>query len=149
MLIGFGCVLFLAYVTSKFIAGKSKVSMQGKYLNIVETITLGIDKKLCLIKVGNEFVLIAVSGKKIEFLCNVNIEEYKNNEELEKNKVFNFKGLLEKYTSIYKSKANKTEDVTNSGKGDSFRANLKKLKEITGTFNNKGRKDKDEGIDES
>lgn len=72
----FGSILFLAYITTKLVASKVNNTMKGKYISVVETINLGTDKKLYLVKVSNTFILLSSSGKKLEFLTVVPIEDY-------------------------------------------------------------------------
>ncbi|MGI6778768.1 MAG: flagellar biosynthetic protein FliO [Acetivibrionales bacterium] len=150
MLLGFGSILFLAYVTTKYIAGKSRIGFNGKYLSIVEAISLGVDKRLCLVKAGNEYILIAVSGKRIDFLCNVNIDEMNLEQDEEKGKPFDFKSIFEKYVDLsYRKKQKNNEDTDSKVKEGTFSANLSRLKSITGKLANRKRKDGDESIDEN
>lgn len=72
----FGSILFLAYITTKLVASKVNNTMKGRYISIVEAINLGTDKKLYLVKVSNTFILLSSSGKKLEFLTVVPIEDY-------------------------------------------------------------------------
>jgi len=143
MLIGFGSILFLAYVTTRFISGKSAVSMRSKHISIADTITLGMDKKLCLVKAGEEYVLIAVCGKRIDFLCNVNISEADTTNQTEKKSVFDFKSILEKYSDKNNIKNKGSDESLENGIRGSFRTNLNKLKSIAGRFNDKVKKDGD------
>ena len=137
-LIGFGSILFLTYVTTRYIANKTNVAMKGKYINIVETISLGVDKKLYLIKVDKQFLLIASSGKKIEFLSEISLDEYgKNENEVKGSNIFDFKSFFEKYVNSYKNKGSEKkeaslqdENVISKGTTASFENNLKKLKSL-------------------
>jgi len=150
-LIGFGSILFLAYVTTRFVGGKTSRGYRGKYLNVVETITLGMDKKICLVKAGDDFILIAASGKKIDFLCKVNMEEFNNHQEEEiNNKAFDFKSLFDNYISKYKRKeGSRKEYAAGNAAESSFKANINKLKAITGKFDNRDRKNGDEDTNEN
>jgi len=55
--------LFLAYVTTKFIGTRTNKIVKGKYIKIIETVNLGFDSRLHLVKAGEEFVLISTCGK--------------------------------------------------------------------------------------
>jgi len=50
----FGSVLFLAYVTTKFIGTRTNKIVKGKYIKIIETVNLGFDSRLHLVKAGEE-----------------------------------------------------------------------------------------------
>lgn len=122
-IIGFGSVLFLTYIVTRYIGEKAKGAMTGKYINVIDTVPLGIDKKLHLIKVGQQFILIASGGKTIEFLANINLEEYEEDKEKTGIGGFDFKRLFDKYLQTYRGKKEKKD-------GQHFKSNLEKLKEI-------------------
>lgn len=132
----FGSIIFLAYVTTRFIGNKSGKAMKGKHINIVETVSLGLDLKLHLVRVGEEFVLISASGKNVQMLSKVHIEGYYEEESSVSDNPFDFKEIFEKYLQNIKGKQNNKEDVKNeqlkNGIDDSsFRRNLDKLRSIT------------------
>jgi flagellar protein FliO/FliZ len=138
-LLGFGSILFLTYVTTKYIAGKSNRAMKGKFVNIIETVSLGMDKRIHLVKAGEQYLLISSTSKSIELLSTVTLEgeETKSGEEPVIQNLFDFKSLFEKYMNSYKSKKiNKSEqnssDISiNRVEGENFRTNLERLKVIT------------------
>ena len=71
-------VFYLTYITTRFIgskAGVNGINTKRKYLKIIETICLGRDKYLYLIKAGNKYILISSSNKGIEMLGNIEFEE--------------------------------------------------------------------------
>lgn len=141
LLIAFGAILFLVVITTKFVGGKANKAMRGRYINIVETISLGIDKQLHLVRVGEQFLLIASSGKNVEFLSNVRLDDYKIEEASENNALFDFKDLFDKYLQNFnRKKVNESdiktgnEEIKGTLEGDNFRNNLNRLKNInTGT----------------
>ncbi|NSW89873.1 MAG: flagellar biosynthetic protein FliO [Firmicutes bacterium] len=101
----FSSILFLAYITTRYLASKAGKIAKGKYLNIIETVALGKDRYLHLIKVGNDFMLISSSGKGIELLSRVNIDNYVENMDNRQNTfTFNniFKYNLNKIRNIIK-----------------------------------------------
>jgi len=155
-ILGFGSILFLTYVTTRYLAGKSNKAMKGKYINIVETVSLGLDKRLHLVKVGEQFFVIAIAGKSVEFLTDIKLDTYDNDEDVQNEGAFNFKGLFEKYIQNYKLK--KKEDLENEKndknliselQGFSFKKNLEKLKEINGRMGRRVEKDGDENTNEN
>lgn len=148
-LLGFGSILFLSYVTTRYLAGKANKVMKGRYLNIVETISLGTDKRIHLIKAGEKHILIASTSKSIEFLTKLTIDEEVLNDSTTQSpqNVFDFKALFEKYMNLYKSKKSisyKPKASDNNMEGDTFRCNLEKLKNITKKINTQIEKDEDD-----
>lgn len=165
-LVGFGAILFLTYITTKFIGSRANKVTKGKYISTVDSVTLGLNKQLHLIKVGEQFVLIASSGKNIEFLTNVSLDNF----EAEKNVVnsnnnFDFKVLFDKYFQSFKNKKSdnqKKDNVTDytksnetgsenpfSGSGrKNFKNNLSKLKAITSKIDKSVKDNGDEKPDE-
>ena len=130
----FACILFIAYVTTRYIGKKTGKTMSGKYINLVESVSLGIDKQLHLLKVGEEFVLVASAGKSVEFLTTLKLEGYEESGELENNNTtFDFKEFFDKYLNTFKVKTDKRHqgESLEKSEGDfSFKRNLDKLKEI-------------------
>ncbi|RCX15525.1 flagellar protein FliO/FliZ [Anaerobacterium chartisolvens] len=154
ILLAFGSVLFLAVIFTRFMAGKAKRTMKGQYMNIVESMSLGVDKQIHLIRVDRQFVLVATAGKNVEFLTIVKLDNYVDNDELTQNEnAFDFKTFFNKYLQNYKDKKNgkesknaaqETEDESvediigkgQAGAGGSlgkevFKSNLSRLKSIT------------------
>lgn len=156
VLLALGSILFLAYVTTKYIGGKSRKASRGNYIQVIETISLGLDKQLILVKVGEQFVLLSSSGKNIQFMTNIDLEEYeKDNSSVNDNSVFDFKGLFDKYLLGFKDKKNSKyvekdldENQFQSTEGHTIKSNLNRLKNMTGLMNKKAKKDGDENTNE-
>lgn len=154
VMLAFGSILFLAYITTRLIANKSKRAMRGKYINIVESVNLGMDKQIHLLKIDREFVLIATSGKTVEFLSKINISDFDIDidKEVEINSSsFDFKGIFEKYIKAYKGK--KSAEAQSVGAADSrfyssdvntLKNNLSRLKSLNAALLGK---DKEDGVD--
>ena len=153
-IIVFGLLIF----STRFLSYKSKKVLNGKHMQVVESLSLGVTNRLHLIKIDNEFYLISATNKNVEFLTKVNISDYK--EEEIKNpitEVIDFKSVLKRYTNFNFSSQNKNENVNESSdtmkqnarsageKQDSdliFKSNLNKLKNLTNTIN--GQRSEDE-----
>ncbi len=142
--IGFGSIIFLTYITTKFIGSRANKVTKGKYISMVDTITVGLNKQIHLVKVGDQFVLISSSGKNIEFLAHVAMDDVEVEQKSVNSGAFDFKNMLEKYFQTLKSrKNNKSEDSDNGwSKKDldvpsesSFKNNLNKLSAITSRLN--------------
>lgn len=155
-LLGFGAILFLTYVTTRYLAGKTNKAMKGRYLKIVETISLGADKRIHLVKAGEKHILVASTSKSIEYLTDLEIYEGEASDDSAAQgaqNVFDFKSLFEKYMNMYKGKKNisfrpDTDSQANNGEGEKFKFNLQKLKHITQKINTQIEKDGDDVTDE-
>jgi len=155
-LIIFASVLFLAYISTRYIGKKASIAMKGKFIKIEETLSLGVDKKIYLVKAGKKYFLMASSGKNFQFLTEVEIDDaenaigdiYVNNiEETNVQGAYKisglkgeFKNVLDKYIYSYKTAApgkktgNKKEEEHSDDlnkAGDGIKGNLNKLKNIT------------------
>lgn len=139
MLIAFCAILFLTYVTTRYVGGKQNRAMKGKNIAIVESVALGMDKRLHLVKAGKQYVLIATTSKNVEFLTSVDLDE---SEEAEQNELqaglntFDFKSLFEKYVNMYraakkeKGVATKAADADREPESSDFKANLQRMRTI-------------------
>lgn len=110
----FGSVLFLAYSGTKFFGIKAGKLMKGKNISIVETVGIGIDKQLHLVKVGEKFILLSTSGKNIQMLTEVKPEELgeMNFQSSETVSGVDFKELFDKYVGLFQKKVN-TKKIIN------------------------------------
>jgi len=146
LLIGFCSLLFLTYVTTRYIGGKHNKAMKSKNISILETVSLGMDKRLHLVKAGNSYVLIASTSKTVEFLTVVSLDDSTPEQEVitrEGDSLFDFKSLLDKYVGAYKTKKNSTgkfyeyEAPTDMPEERDFKFNLSRLKSIVQKSENK------------
>lgn len=139
-IIGFGSILFLAYITTRFIGMKTSRGMKGKYISIVDSLSLGFDKQIYLVKAGEQYMLIASTGKNIEFLSSVSLAENEFSDTAESDNAFNFRELFEKYSKGFlknknvnsgKSKEGLEDEIKQQNEKEVFRGNLKRLRNIT------------------
>ncbi|HHV60385.1 MAG TPA: flagellar biosynthetic protein FliO [Clostridiaceae bacterium] len=130
-----GVIIFLAYMYTKYIGKKAGRLFQGKYINIVETISLGGDKRIHLVKVGEEFFLISSTAKDVNFLTGLKLNELaaaEGEEEVKKENTFSFNAILNRYINLSKeniSQAKKPDESTQ--KKNIFKDNLRKLQSLT------------------
>jgi flagellar protein FliO/FliZ len=135
-LLGFGSILFLTYVTTRYIAGRSNRALKGRHIQIVETVSLGLDKRIHLVKAGNQYILISSTSKHVEFLSKVDVEDAENKtpEAPGLQNVFNFKELFDKYASAYRRRNEDRGENAGTTAGEagaqSFRSNLDRLRTI-------------------
>ncbi|MHB1392444.1 MAG: flagellar biosynthetic protein FliO [Clostridia bacterium] len=64
-------ILGAAYYATKYLARKGLNPAKNKNLKILETVPLGIDKSLLLVKVGEQYLLLGSTQKEITMLTEV------------------------------------------------------------------------------
>jgi flagellar protein FliO/FliZ len=136
MLIGFCSLLFLTYVTTRYIGTKQNKAMKGKRLHIIESISLGADKT-------------------IEFLTTLDMEEdFLTEDEIpEGENLFDFREIFDKYISAYKKqkKSEKTQGEDTAAEipdRNRFKSNLSRLKLIVQKDRYQAKEDGVESTDE-
>lgn len=153
LLIGFCALLFLTYVTTRYVGGKHNKAMKGRNISVLETVPLGMDKRLHLVKAGNTHVLIASTSKTVEFLTVVTLENPVPEQgadpgsmgeqqakpatsSWEDGSPFDFRSLFDKYIGVYKTKKDHTDKIHDDGQmtdmpgNRDFRINLDRLKKM-------------------
>ncbi len=128
ILIAVGSVMFLAYVMTKFIGKRSSGMIKSKYMRIIDTLSFGFDKSIYLIQVGEQYVLMHMSVKGMEFICNIEPSLIKPS--IENNPPDINKNNFSKYFDFFKTE-NKASDKPQNNE---VNENIKKLREM---FNNK------------
>lgn len=142
MLIVFAAVLFVAWLTTKLLGKKLSGSSKNKTMKVVETLQIGMDRCLYLIKAGNRFFLFNASRKSLELVSEIEIDEDALADPTDtgnKASVFDFKRIFEFYSGLgKKGKSAEPKDDTNIleeavGKSDTggLLKNINKLKKIT------------------
>lgn len=148
-LVGFGSVLFLTYITTRFLGTKMNKASKGKHLSIVDTVTLGLNKQLHLVKAGNQFVLMASSGKSLEFIMEIKLDDLEVETETPINNAFDFKTIFDKYFQNFKNKkTDNEEDSPVSMESTRFKGNLQRLKILYSKFGKPAEDYGDDNINE-
>ena len=96
-------------------------------MRVVDTMAMGFDKTLYLVKVGEQHILMSSSAKGFEFICNLNGEFSKVSSEEDEQTT---KGFA-KYFDFFKPSSN---DVNIAKEDNEIENNIEKLKRM---FNNK------------
>lgn len=153
VLLAFIVVMAILLLTTKYLAYKSKKMMKGNYMKIIESLSLGVNNRLHLVKVDKEYFILSATNKNVEFLARVNISDFE--EEDIKNpisEVIDFKSVLKKYitgfsfgNSAAAGEAKQSEPVIdnrvqNSGlnsKDSVFKSNLERLKHLSNSMNDR------------
>lgn len=65
VLLVFVFVLAITYVVTRWMAGYQKTQMKCKNLQVLETIPMGNNKMVCLLKAGTEFLVVSVGKDEI------------------------------------------------------------------------------------
>jgi len=131
----FIAVLLLCYYTTRFIGRKMSGGMKNKNMKIIETLSLGPDRCLYLILVGNKHFLFFSSKKGLELVSEIDAdiltEDTERPEESEKTG-FNFKRIFETYSGLSDKKNNRSDgdvDVEESEE-TKIQRSIKRLKRI-------------------
>ena len=122
-----GCVCFLAYVMTKFVGKKSMNVMKSKYMRVVDSLSMGFDRTIYLVKVGQQYVLMFSSTKGFEFICNIDSNMVNENNIVDVNENQN---NFSKYFDFFKP--GKLEDAPKEN--NSVNKNVEKLRDL---FNNR------------
>lgn len=142
LLIVFGAVLFVAWLTTKFLGKKLAGSSKNKTMKVVESLQIGLDRCLYLIKVANRYFLFNASKKSLDLVSEIYIDEESlaAAEASGKNaNVFDFKRIFEFYSGLGKKekKADNAENPTGEavgepGTGGGLLRNVRRLRKMTG-----------------
>lgn len=140
-LILFGSIIFLAYISTKFLGTKVSGKMRGKHFRIIDSVVLGFDKQIFLIKVGEQIFLTACSNKVINSITlldrdvlKLTDEEIKELEQQPENKD-SFKNYLDMFRNVSKKEPFENNNMKPELESNNFRQNLNKLKGILSRIN--------------
>jgi flagellar protein FliO/FliZ len=115
-------ILGAAYFVTKYIAVKGFKASANKNLKIIETVSLGIDKSLLLVKVGEQYLLLGSTQKNISMLTAIDQEKLTIGNTSE---VYN--NLDDESIESYMNNLNNTDEKSSMS---SVKQNLNKLKSI-------------------
>ena len=68
-------ILGATYYTTKWIGSYQQINMQNKNLQIVESVKVGTNKFICLVKAGKEYLVVAVGKDEISLLTKLKEEQ--------------------------------------------------------------------------
>ena len=127
VLIALGSVCFLAFITTKFVGKKTGGMLKSKHMKVIDSLSMGFDKTLYLVHVGEQYVLMNSSVKGFDFICNIDpsmINASNTNFETDKKNSFG------KYFDFFKVN-NEEQKVSEK---NTMNDNLQKLRDA---FNNR------------
>ena len=65
----FALVLLITYYTTRWIGNYQKVRMKSKNLHVIESLSIGNNKTICLLKAGIEYLVVAIGKDEIHLLA--------------------------------------------------------------------------------
>lgn len=145
-LILFAIVLFLAYVVTKYIGAKTTGNIKTRNIQIVETLALGFDRQVYLVKVGEQLMLLSSSNKTIQFLTLLDNSLVKlSDEDLKRFEARKPEdNVFKNYFDMFRANS-KTEDIGVKVVPDmgasNFNQNLSKIKNIFSKINSEKSED--------
>ncbi len=92
-------VLALSYFSTRFIASAKKSAQNGANIRVIETISMGVNMSIMLVKAGEKCMLLGVTKERITFLAEVSPEDITAPQS-----EGSFKHPFEKYLEAFKSK---------------------------------------------
>lgn len=115
-------ILGAAYYVTRYIARKGFIVSGNKNIKIIETVSLGIDKSLLLVKVGEQYLLLGSTQRSISLLTAIEQEKLPigNTSEV-------YDNLDDESVEAYMNKLNNADEKTRM---NSVKKNLNKLKSI-------------------
>ncbi|MGI6083808.1 MAG: flagellar biosynthetic protein FliO [Acetivibrionales bacterium] len=131
----FGIILLLCFYTTKFLGKKMTGSARNKSMKIVETLSLGIDRYLYLILVGNKYFLFFSSKKGLELVSEIDLdiqaEDLADEDEKTAN-VIGFKRIFDTYSGLSDKKDKNPDEGDDIKKPEEtgILGSIKRLKKI-------------------
>ena len=71
----FAFVLLITYYTTRWVGSYQKVRMKSKNLQVIETLSAGNNKTICLLKAGTEYLVVAIGKDEIHSLATLKEEQ--------------------------------------------------------------------------
>lgn len=71
----FALVLLITYYTTRWVGSYQKIRMKSKNLQIIESLSAGNNKTICLLKAGTEYLVVAIGKDEIHPLATLKEEQ--------------------------------------------------------------------------
>lgn len=135
----FGAILYLAYIAARLVGKKTSASMQSRNMQVVEQISLGLDRRLLLIRVGSEYFVFLCGKKEFRQVARVNLDKEEIQEQAEEKStdspVFDFRQIFERVTRSQKEKKEQMKDHQENDEANVpekhvLRRNIRKLEQL-------------------
>lgn len=114
-------VLAATYMTTRFIGNYQKKTMHGHNFDVIETYRISNTKYLQLIRVGTEYIVIAVCKDTITMLCKmnedeINVPEEENEEQQAATGLTTFSEMFEQMKNLRHNESKDEENENNHEK---------------------------------
>ncbi len=127
----FCAILFLAWLTTRLVGKKVSGDRRTKRMTIVESLPLGVDRSLLLVRVGDRHYLLATSRARTDFMSEVDPGPEPDGDHSSQGN--DFRSLLERYSGMGRQ-TGKAEDIKQKEAEDSgIQTGIRKLRKINGT----------------
>ncbi len=134
----FGAILYLAYIASRIVGKKTSASMQSRHMQVIEQISLGLDRRLLLIRVGSDYFVFLCGKKEFKQVARVNLDKEEIQEQAEEKSsdspVFDFRQIFDRVAHNQKNKKEpmikKPENDEPVAKKDVLQRNIRKLEQL-------------------
>jgi len=135
----FGSILYLAYIATRLVGKKTSASMQSRHMQVIEQISLGLDRRLLLIRVGSEYFVFLCGKKEFKQVARVNLDQEEIQEQAEEKStespVFDFRQIFDRIARTQKDKkepmkktAENAQEV--ASKKEVLQRNIRKLEQL-------------------
>ena len=133
ILIAFCVILFLAWLTTRLVGKRFSGGQGAKRMRVVETLPIGMERSLLLVRVGQKHYLLATGRGRTDFMSEVDPGPEPEPDAAAPNA--DFKHILERYSGLGRhSEQAASEEAPLEATG--LQAGIRKLRGING--NNKG-----------
>ena len=132
ILIVFCAILFLAWLTTRLIGKRYAGSTATKRMRVVETLPLGADRSLLLVRVGQKHYLLASGRSRTDFMAEV--DPGPEPEPATEAATVDFRNILERYSGLGR-REDPAQPLEAAG-GDEvsgIQAGIQRLRKINGT----------------
>ena len=75
VLLIFVAVLMITYLTTRWMGGFQKQQSKNRNLNIVETIRVGNNKMICIVRAGSKYLVVSIGKDEVNVLCELADDE--------------------------------------------------------------------------
>lgn len=129
----FCCVLYLAYIASRFVGKKFSAAGQSKYMKIIDRLSLGLDRNLILVKVGSDYYLFIAGRKEFKMVAKVKIDntgEAGDDNETVSGPVFDFREIFDKYINRDPKKQRRKNETEAEDRDEKLKESITRLKKM-------------------
>lgn len=103
LIVVFAGILYLAYISTKFIAKTRINASKGENIKVIESVFIGGQSSIQLIKVGSQFFLVSAGKDNVVFLTEVNPDDIVEKEYAQDN-TLSFDKYLKDYVSKFRNR---------------------------------------------